>query len=233
MPYNPELAIVIPVYNEEKNLRSLIRDWQPVFKATGANYRIIVIDDGSTDRSIAMLKELQSEEPHLSVHTQPNSGHGAAILKGYRLALDAEWIFQIDADHDLDTGAFTQLWANRDDYDLLLAQRRERNASKGRRWISRVSTAMVRVLYGRGVTDVNSPYRLMRTQLVRAALEKIPAASFAPNILLTSWFILRKSRIFTTSVDLRGHGIRRSRLNRYFLGGSFRSSIQTILFRLR
>ncbi|HEV9036360.1 MAG TPA: glycosyltransferase family 2 protein [Puia sp.] len=247
MPYNPdqaavdpqpipqktELAIVIPVYNEEQNLRALFRDWQPVFKASGASYRIIAIDDGSADDSVRLLQSLQSENPVISIHTQPNSGHGAAILKGYRLALDAEWVFQMDSDHQLDTGAFVRLWANRNDYDLLIAQRADRNASKGRRWISRFSTGMVRMLYGRGVTDVNSPYRLMRSQVLRSALEKIPAGSFAPNVLLTSWFILKKRRIFTTTVELRNDGLRRSRLNRYFLRGSFRSCIQTILFRIR
>ena len=233
MPSNPTLAIVIPVYNEAENLPALLRDWQSVFEATGASYRIIFIDDGSTDGSLALLQRLQTENQAISIHTQPNSGHGAAILKGYHLALDAEWVFQIDSDHQLETTAFAQLWANRSNYDFLIARRADKNASRGRRWISRVSTCMVRLLYGKGATDVNSPYRLMRSRLLRAALEKIPAGSFAPNVLLTSWFILKKRRIFTIAVEARNQGPRQSRLNLYFLGGSIRSSIQTILFRIR
>jgi dolichol-phosphate mannosyltransferase len=235
MPYNPELAIVIPVYNESENLAGLLRDWLPLFNETRASYRVFLIDDGSTDASLSLLQRLQSEDPNLSVHTQKNAGHGRAILKGYTLALDAkaEWIFQIDSDHQLDTEAFAQLWANRNDYDFLIAQRGDRYASKGRRWISRVSTCMVRSLYGPGVADVNCPYRLMRGEAMKRALEKMPPNSFAPNVLLTSWFILKKRRIFTTVVEPQSHGLRQSRLNRNFLGGAFRSCIQTILFRIR
>src|ERR1700754_1180295 len=113
MPYNPVLAVVIPVYNEEASLAALIKDWKLIFSATGAPFRIILIDDGSKDNSLTLLKAMQSADPTLQVHTQPNAGHGPAILKGYWLALDAEWVFQIDSDHQLDTAAFAHLWANR------------------------------------------------------------------------------------------------------------------------
>ncbi|HEY4110008.1 glycosyltransferase family 2 protein [Puia sp.] len=233
MPSNPQLAVVIPVYNEAANLPALLSDWQPVFRATGVPYTVMLIDDGSKDDSLSLLRSMAAGDSTLDVHTQANAGHGAAILNGYHHALEAEWVFQIDSDHQLDTAAFGSLWAQRDAYDLLIAQRRDKNASKGRHWVSRVSTWMVRLIYGKGVEDVNSPYRLMRAGLLRSALEKIPARSFAPNVLLTSWFILQKTRIFTTVVELRGQGLRQSRLNRYFLSGAIRSSIQTLLFRIR
>ncbi|HXB09419.1 MAG TPA: glycosyltransferase family 2 protein [Puia sp.] len=233
MPYKFVLAVVIPVYNEAQNLAGLLGDWQPILRATGVPYKVILIDDGSRDNSLQLLRAMAVEDPALEVHTQRNGGHGAAVLHGYRLAQDAEWVFQIDSDHQLETTAFVRLWANREDYDLLIAQRRDKNASTGRRWVSRISTILVRLLYGKGVTDVNSPYRLMRCGLLRSALDRISAKSFAPNILLTSWFILGKRRIFTTVVEPRKQGLRQSRFNRYFLIGAIRSTIQTILFRIR
>src|SRR5215475_3246281 len=112
MPYNTTLAVVIPVYNEAANLPALLRDWQPEFQNTGSPYLIIFIDDGSKDDSLHLLTTLAAAGPTLAVHTQPNSGHGPAILNGYRRAIDtgAEWIFQIDSDHQLETGAFQKLW---------------------------------------------------------------------------------------------------------------------------
>jgi glycosyltransferase involved in cell wall biosynthesis len=234
MPYSPELAIVIPVYNEAENLPALLRDWRPVFQATGVPYRIVFIDDGSTDGSLALLRTLQTEYPTLSVHTQPNSGHGAAILKGYHLAPDAEWIFQIDSDHQLDTAAFSSLWKNREQYDLLVAERLKKNATRGRQQISALSAVIVRLLFGPGVRDVNCPYRLMRAELLHKALQKIPADSFAPNILLTAWFVRKKSRIFTTTTENRkGDGLRRSRVSRPIFRGAIMAAFQTILFRIR
>jgi dolichol-phosphate mannosyltransferase len=242
------LAVVIPVYNEERNIAALLRDWLPVFDATGVPYRVILVDDGSTDKSLPLLQAFQETNPTLSVHTQPNAGHGAAILRGYRMAVDgranADWVFQIDSDHQLGTAAFLELWDNRGHYDLLLAERKVKVASFARRCISRGSRAIVRGLFGRGVTnggktngaitDVNTPYRLMRSEHLREALEKIPDNSFAPNILLTAWFIGKKRRIFTTTTGLRGgtqH--RKSKMNGYFLRGALKSALQTLLFRIR
>lgn len=234
MPDSPTLAVVIPLYNEQDNIFPLLEDWLPVFKATEAAFRIIFIDDGSTDQGPARLRRILEEKDSIEVITQANAGHGPAILKGYRLALDVEWVFQIDSDHQLDPAAFRDLWDNRDGYDLLLAERVNKDASPGRRLISRISRGIVDGLFGTAVDDVNSPYRLMRAARLREALQKIPGRSFAPNILVTGWFILKKSRIFTTGVMPRGGAKRRrSRLNGYFLRGAIRSAIQTLLFRIR
>ena len=235
MPFEPppELAVVIPVYNEAINLPALLRDWQPVFQAIGAGYTIIFIDDGSTDDSLTFLMARQRTDPHLQIHQQQNAGHGPAILKGYGMTGEAAWVFQIDSDHQLDTEAFRTLWANRAGYDLLLGQRREKHPSAGRRWLSRMAVALVQLLNGGGIKDANCPYRLMRGILFREALKKIPSNSFAPNILLTSWFIRKKSRIFTTVVNRREEGQRPSRMSSYMITGALLSGLQTILFRLR
>ena len=234
MPDNLTLAVVIPVYNEEENLAALLEDWQPVFRATGASYRVILIDDGSTDKSPEILKSRQEKDDALSVHTQLNAGHGPSILAGYRMALDAEWVFQIDSDHQLDMFTFCELWSRRNQYDLLLGERKEKNASFSRRCVSFISGLIVHTLFGRGITDVNTPYRLIRSGQLRQALEKIPADSFAPNILLTAWFVAKKRRIFTTKTGLRGGRQQRtSKMNGYFLRGALRSALQTLLFRIR
>jgi len=230
----PTLAVVIPVHNEEGNLIPLLRDWQPLFLRAGVPYQVFFIDDGSTDDGVRLLEELG--DASMKVVTQRNAGHGPAILRGYRLAIDAgaEWVFQIDSDHQLDPGAFQDLWSNRDQYDLLLAEREDKDASFGRRLVSGISRGIVHTLYGSAVKDVNSPYRLMRAILLGEALQKIPAATFAPNVLITAWFVLKKSRIFITKTRPRGGaGRRRSRLSTYILRGAIRSAFQTLLFRLR
>jgi dolichol-phosphate mannosyltransferase len=231
---SPILSVVIPLYNEEQNLSALLNDWQDVFRATGVPYRVILIDDGSKDQSLAVLQNMQKNNATLTVRTQPNAGHGPAILKGYRMALDAEWVFQIDSDHQLDTAAFRILWDNRDNYDLLLAERSAKNASLPRQCISEISKGIVHLFFGRSVNDVNTPYRLMRSERLKEALERVPGNSFAPNILLTSWFVLKKNRIFMTKTQLRaGNRQRRSKLNGYFLQGALKAAVQTLLFRIR
>ena len=229
----PGLAVVIPVYNEATNIPGLLHDWQPVFGATGVPYAIFFIDDGSTDDGPDFLRRCQTSDPHLQIYRQPNAGHGPAILRGYALAGDAEWIFQLDSDHQLDPAAFARLWEQRTGYDLLLGQRRQKHVSIARRWLSRLSVLTVRWLYGASVGDANCPYRLMRGASLQEALKRLPADSFAPNILLTSWFILKKKRIFTTVVEHRKEGLRPSRMSSYMIRGALRSGWQTVLFRFR
>src|ERR1700760_4929709 len=172
MPISPELAVVIPVFNEARHLPGLLKDWQEEFRTIGVTYTIILIDDGSTDESLPLLQALAADDPALDVRHQPNAGHGPAILKGYGLAVaaGAGWVFQIDSDHQLATGTFSILWSHRQEYDLLIAQRQEKNATAGRMRISGISKWMIRLLFGPAVSDVNSPYRLMRGELLRQAL---------------------------------------------------------------
>ena len=230
-----ELTVVIPVFNEEKNIGELLRDWQKVFRTIPVRCRFLIIDDGSTDNSLSILQSMTGQIPDIEIHTQPNAGHGPAILAGYRLALDSEWIFQIDSDHQHDPAVFTTLWENRNEYDFLLGERIETNASLPRKWISLLSTLVVRLLYkDKKVKDVNSPYRLMRRALLKPAMSRIPGNSFAPNVLLTAWFVFFKVRIFPVPLSHRSEAVQRqSKMNFYFLRGCFQSIFQTILFRFR
>lgn len=231
----PELAVVIPVYNEAANLKGLLEDWEPIFRNLGTSYQLVFVNDGSTDGSADVLLQIQKYNHSLIVVNQPNAGHGAAILRGYRMALEAAaWVFQIDGDHQLDPGAFAELWTNREQYDLLLAERREKNATLPRRLLSILTATLVRFLYGGSMRDVNAPYRLMRANLLREALILIPDDSLAPNVLLTCWFIRKKARIFTGVTDQRRGGVlRKSRMSRHIFRIAVRSVFQLISFRRR
>jgi glycosyltransferase involved in cell wall biosynthesis len=242
-----ELTVVIPVFNEEKNIGALLHDWQDAFRSIPVRCRFMIIDDGSTDNSLSILQSMTGQMPEIEVHTQPNAGHGPAILAGYRLALGTEWIFQIDSDHQHDPAVFATLWKNRNEYDFLLGERIQKNASLPRKAVSFVSTLIVRLFYERRsksdsghsslsnkVKDVNSPYRLMHRALLKPAMSGISGNSFAPNVLLTAWFVFFKVRILTVPLSHRNGAVQRqSKMNFYFLRGCFQSIFQTISFRFR
>lgn len=229
-----ELQIVIPVYNEEASLKPLVDDWRNLLNSLRVSYRFLFIDDGSTDQSLAMLKNWQQTSRDILVLSQPNAGHGPAILAGYRQACEAPWVLQLDADHQLSPDAFPELWHKRTDYDLLLGQRREKHAAPGRRLITSASLALLRALFGRGPKDVNCPYRLYKGSALARALPYIPSDSFAPNVLLTAWFVHKGSPIRTVPIPPNaGIPARKSKFNGYFLRGSLKAFFQTFLFRFR
>lgn len=97
------LSIVAPAHNEQDNLRPLVAEIAAALDPAAITYEIIVIDDGSTDSTPGILRELLSKYPQLRairmLKTPPGKGHGqsAAFYAGFR-ASRGEWIAVLDAD---------------------------------------------------------------------------------------------------------------------------------------
>src|SRR5258708_16653783 len=94
----PDLSIVIPVFNEQENLATLHQQLTEVLTGLGQPYEIILVDDGSVDRSLEILKGLQAHDPHVTVvEFNRNYGQHAAVFAGFDLAR-AQIIVTLDAD---------------------------------------------------------------------------------------------------------------------------------------
>ncbi len=195
-----ELAVVMPVYNEEACIAEVVAKWLALLSSEGIDFRVFVLNDGSTDGTAQRLATL-SDEPRLEVITKPNSGHGPTILQGYRRATAAAaWVFQCDSDDEMSPVHFPHLWRARHDYDALFGTRTGRIQSRGRRFISAVSRLTVRLVFGTGVDDVNTPYRLIRSPLLAEIIEQIPANTFAPNVIISGTLARHSARIHNRPV---------------------------------
>ena len=108
------LYIVIPAYNEEENIRRVLEDWYPVVERHGGGgaSRMVVVDDGSRDGTRKILDEFAAEHPLLVPLTKENGGHGAAVLWGYRYAIQngADYVFQTDSDGQTLPEEFEPFW---------------------------------------------------------------------------------------------------------------------------
>lgn len=108
---NDSLFVVMPAYNEEGSLPDVLDAWYPVVAANSA-HRLLVLNDGSKDRTMEILDEYAQNHPQLIAINKPNSGHGATIYAGYEYALahGAEYVFQTDSDGQTDPNEFPALW---------------------------------------------------------------------------------------------------------------------------
>lgn len=195
-----DLALVMPVYNEEECIESVVRDWDQTLCELGINYRLMIYNDGSKDGTAEVLKCFQSSET-VQVTNKLNSGHGPTILRGYHDAVKiADWVFQCDSDGEMLPEGFSELWAKRNEYDALFGYRENRVQSRSRAFISAVSRFAVKTFFGAGVRDVNTPYRLMRAAILADIVKTIPDDTFAPNVLISGELCRRKCRIFNTPV---------------------------------
>jgi len=180
-------VLVMPAYNEEGCIAQVVRGWAVEFdRLFGQNFRLVVVNDGSRDRTGPILDEVAHSEPRLIVVHQKNAGHGGALLRGYReaVALQPGYIFHVDSDDQFKTSDFAALWAHRAESRCILGNRLVRHDALHRLVITRILRLVLLLLYGRYLKDSNIPYRLLEARFLREALQIIPSDTFAPNIFI-------------------------------------------------
>ncbi len=182
----PELVLIVPVYNEEDAIVPVLTEWRAELSRTVGDGRflILVVDDGSTDATPARLSALGW--PELRVHRHANRGHGQSCLAGYIEAdrLGATYIFQIDSDGQCDPAGFAGVWARRGKVAAVYGRRMSRDDGMARRVISSVLRASLKVARGTRLNDTNVPFRLYRAPLAAAAARRIPASFSLANIAM-------------------------------------------------
>jgi dolichol-phosphate mannosyltransferase len=212
-----DLALVIPVYNEESCILRVIRSWRALLTEMGISHKIIVLNDGSRDSTAAQLENLR-DDPDVELIHQINAGHGPTILRGYRRAVElADWVFQCDSDEEIQADHFPAFWQNRDGKDGVFGVRQQRSRAASRVFISAGARSMVTLLFGNGIHDVNVPYRLMRSSFLKRLIEDIPTNTLAPNIILSGWFARTRRPLLEIPVPCKGRHSGRASLARFRL----------------
>lgn len=181
-------TVVMPAYDEAGCIAPLIAGWTAeCTRLFGDAFRIVAIDDGSFDGTGEILDGLRQRNPYLVVQHQPNQGHGASVMRGYRMALemDTDYVFQTDSDDQFEPGDFLKLWEHRHESQFILGWRQHRHDPLHRLLISRAATWLIGLLFSVRIEDANVPYRLMGAAFLREILPLLPPQPFAPNLCLS------------------------------------------------
>ena len=217
------LYIVIPAYNEEENIRQVVADWYPVVDLRSGDSRLVIVNDGSRDNTLRVLKELMSEHPKLTVLDKENGGHGSTILFGYRYALEqgADYIFQTDSDGQTFASEFDAFWDERNRYDMLIGYRNHREDGISRIIVTKVLKLVIRMCFHVSVKDANTPYRLMSGTVLKEEIEMVPKDFFLSNVLITVLFTkhLRRIKYIPITFRPRQGGVNSINLKKIFRVG--------------
>ena len=228
------LCVVIPVYNEQDVIASVLDKWDAAIKSLDIEYEIRPYNDGSKDHSLAIMQEVATKlGERVRVRDKTNGGHGNTILTGYReAATDGfDWVFQVDSDDEMGQEGFNELWFRRNEHDFLVGKRDGRVQVLSRRIISFMSRLCVRIFYGKSVWDVNAPYRLMRVSAFKKFYVAIPLTTFAPNVILSGLAARHKLRCFETRIPQRDRTTGEVSIKKWkLLKAAVRSFLQTIAF---
>jgi glycosyltransferase involved in cell wall biosynthesis len=184
---NPELVIVMPIYNEQDNIKTVISEWAQELRRLGIGFEMLALNDGSKDNTSKVLEELKAAYPEVTPVNKPNSGHGRTCRLGYETALQrgAQWILQIDSDGQCDPSYFSLFWSKREQADCVFGFRATRGDGLVRKLISRTCGVLSTLVSGVNVRDANVPYRMLRGTALAQALPKVPADFDVQNIALT------------------------------------------------
>lgn len=207
-----ELTVVIPTFCEAGHIEEVLDAWRATLDSLHIDYLLCVYDDGSRDGTLEILQRQARQHARIAVEGHENRGHGPTILEGYRRAR-GEWVFQVDSDGEIAPNHFGALWRQREGHDLLLGCRRRSSQAPTRRLVSTMSRLAVSLFFGRGIRDVNSPYRLMRGTSLRRLLPRIPPDAFAPNVILSGIAIRDGLRVQEQDVPVQAKAARRSSLS--------------------
>lgn len=200
-----KLYITIPAYNEEENIISVAKEWHEVVKNIGETSKLVIINDGSSDRTGEVLAQLEEELPQLIAITKSNSGHGATVLYGYDYALNqgADYIFQTDSDGQTLPKEFYPFWEKRKDYAVIIGHRNQREDGISRVFVTKVLKMVLRLVFREKIVDANTPFRLMNRQVLEKYISKVPKNFNLSNVMLMVCFVKYKEKVLFIPITFR------------------------------
>lgn len=221
----PAISVVIPLLNEEGNLRLLHQKLTEVLSDLGRPYEIVFVNDGSTDSSPQILGELFEKDPAVQViHFQQNFGKTAGLVAGFRQSR-GDIIFTMDADLQDDPAEIPALLTKLEEgYDLVAAWRYHRHDPIDKTWPSRIFNWGVSTFSGVRLHDFNCGFKGYR----KIVTERIPLYSdfhrFIPVLAVGQGF-----RVTELPVQ---HHPRHAGVSKYGAGRTIRGLLDfiTVLF---
>jgi glycosyltransferase involved in cell wall biosynthesis len=167
--HEPEFSLVIPVLNEEDNLRPLCRRIQEVFSGLSASYEVIFVDDGSTDGSLDILKAAAANDPHIrALGLKRNYGQSAAMAAGFRHARGTI-VVTLDADLQNSPEDIPMLVSHlKQGYDVVSGwRRRRRDAFLVRTVPSVAANKIISLITGVRLHDYGCTLKVYRKEVVQ------------------------------------------------------------------
>jgi glycosyltransferase involved in cell wall biosynthesis len=213
----PELSVVIPVYNEEENLRPLWEELRGVLDGLGRAFEVVFVDDGSRDRSAEIVRGFREADRRVRlVRLKANAGETAATDAGFKAARGT-WVVVMDADLQNDPRDIPALLSHLDTWDAATGWRV--NRGDGDNWLRRVSSRVANRVRNRlsdeSIQDSGCTFRAFRRECLRDLVLYRGFHRFMPTLLK-----MRGYRVIEVPVSHRPRRFGRSKygvMNRAFI----------------
>ena len=195
MAEGPYLSLVIPAYNEQENVPTLLERVSAALARAGRPFEVIIVDDGSTDDTPRLLAEAMKRYDWLRVlRMARNGGQSAAFEAGFDAAR-GQVIATIDADLQNDPEEIPRLLPLLDGYDMVTGWRKDRQDTNFRRWQSRQANRIRNWISEETVNDSASSLKLYRAHTVKGLKLFNGAHRFFPTLVKMRGFTVREEPV--------------------------------------
>ncbi len=162
------ISVFLPTYNEEKSVTPGILEISNYLKSRFNDYEILIVSEGSTDKTNDIVRGLQSKVENLKLLTKEKSyGYAGALRTGFKNSTK-ELIFYTDGDRQFDIKELDKLLLLIDKYDIVTGYKIKRNDPLMRIWMSWLYNLIMRLLFGLKLQDVNCAFKLFRRRVIEA-----------------------------------------------------------------
>jgi len=164
--YKWSISAVLPAHNEAENVEKAVRDTIAALQPLASDYEVIVVDDGSRDRTAEIVQGLQAEFPQLRLVRHPvNRGYGGALRSGFAAATK-DLIFLTPADNQFSPQEITRLLPLIENADIVNPYRARRQDPWHRKLNAFAWNALIRVLFGYVARDIDCGFKLLRREIL-------------------------------------------------------------------
>ena len=163
------LSVVLPAHNEEAAIAGTIQSVVSVLDEWGLDFEVIVVNDGSKDRTQAIVEEIATNDRRVRLLNHPvNQGYGAALVSGFEaVSGDKTLVFFMDSDGQFDIRDLERFFALIEEYDAVLGYRIHRQDT----WVRKLNAwgwkMLVRLVFGLRVRDVDCAFKLYPARFFR------------------------------------------------------------------
>jgi glycosyltransferase involved in cell wall biosynthesis len=186
----PDLSVVFPVYNEEENVPILLDEIARALDGKGWTYEIVAVDDGSSDRSLEVLRNMKAKYPTLRIITfEKNSGQTAALDAGWRSAR-GKFVVSLDADLQNDPADIPKMMGEleRSGSDMVIGVRVNRKDTWSRRMQSKIGNGVRNWITGDRITDTGCSLKLAKREAIEPVRLFTGMHRFLPTLVRYAGF---------------------------------------------
>lgn len=159
------ISVFLPVFNEEENIKNAVLSVKKYLSKRFKDFEILVISDGSTDRTNEIVSNLSKKDKRIKLFARPKRlGYGAGLKAGFEHFIK-DLVFYTDADNQFNIEDMDRLFPLLDRYDIVSAYRVKRRDPLMRIFIANVYNVLVRLLFGLKTRDVDASFKLYKKEV--------------------------------------------------------------------